>query len=174
MKKVLIPVMALLVLFVVTPVMAAPATKIPFTAEASFGFGNVSPGEEWETEDGIYHLKGAVSEGTTDIHSAYGDISGALMIRHDLALDTNTGLGDCHGKFVITVFDNTGTVVLGTFEGSEHGAHTITDHHYISGNLVAKGTGMFEGLKMRGSYEGELIDGTVVMDMKGILLSPKG
>ena len=172
MKKVLIPVMALLVLFAVTSVMAAPATKIPFTGEASFGFGNVSPGEDWTTEDGIYHLKGAVSEGTTDIHSAYGDISGALMVRHDLVLDTNTGLGACHGKIVITVVVD--TVVLGTFEGSEHGAHTITDHHYISGTLVAKGTGMFEGLKMMGSYEGELIDGTVVMDMKGTLLSPTG
>jgi len=166
MKKVLIPVMVLLVLFVVTPVMAAPATKTTFTSEASFGFGNVSPGEDWTTEDGIYHLKGAVSEGTTDIHSAYGDMSGTLVIRHSLVIDTNTGLGACHGKFVITVDG------LGTFEGSEHGAHTITDHHYITGNLVAKGTGMFEGLKMTASYEGEVIDGIVVMDMEGILLSP--
>jgi hypothetical protein len=45
-KKVMIPVVALLVLFAVTPVMAAPATKIPFTGWAGFGFANVSPREE--------------------------------------------------------------------------------------------------------------------------------
>jgi hypothetical protein len=45
-KKVMIPVVALLVLFAVAPVMAAPATKIPFTGWAGFGFVNVSPREE--------------------------------------------------------------------------------------------------------------------------------
>lgn len=178
MRKVLMSVMLLLVLSAVTPVMATPAAKIPFTSEASFGFGNIYPGKSWTTEDGIRHVKGAISEGTTEVHSVFGNMSGNLTIIHDLVIDQNTGLGDCHGKFVITVFDITGTVVLGTFEGSEHGAHTITDHHYISGNLVAKGTGMFEGLKMAASYEGEMItvdtQQVVEITMTGTLLSPEG
>ena len=141
MKKVLIPVMALLVLFAVAPVMAAPATKTPFTAEASFLFGNVSPGTEWTTDDGIYHLKGAVSSGSFTAISG-PDISGTLMIGHSLVIDTNTGLGDCHGKFVLAVEG------VGTFEGSEHAAHAIIpipDPPYfkdvISGKFVAQGTG---------------------------------
>jgi len=170
MKKVLIPVIALLVLFAVTPVMAAPATKIPFTAEASLGFGNVSLGKEWTTDDGIYHFKGAVSTGDISIHSVLGDMIGTMMMVHDLALDLNTGLGDCHGKFVITV------VGVGTFEGSEHGAHTITDQHHIAGMLLAHGTDGFAGLKMTASYEGEIItvdtQQVVVAEIEGMLLSP--
>ena len=172
MKKALIPVMALLVLFVVTPVMAAPAAKIPFTSEVSLGFGSVSFGKEWTTEDGIYHFKGAISEGTADIHSILGDMSGTMIMVHDLALDMNTGHGQCHGKFVLTVDG------MGTFEGSEHGTHTITNGHYIAGGLVAKGTGMFEGLNMMASYEGEIFtvdtQQIVVAEMEGILLSPTG
>ncbi len=106
-------------------------------------------------------------------------MSGNLTITHDLVIDTNTGLGDCHGKFVITFFDITGTVVLGTFEGSEHGAHTIIgDYHGVSGNVVADGTSMFEGLKMMASYEGEVItvdtQQVVEMTMTGTLLSAQG
>ena len=59
-KGILIPLVALLMLFAVTPVMAAPATKTPFTAEASYVFGNISPGIEWGA-GGIYHVKGAIS-----------------------------------------------------------------------------------------------------------------
>ncbi len=172
MRKVLMSAMLLLVLSVVIPVMATRATKIPFTSEASVGFGNIYPGKTWVTEDGICHFKGVISEGTAEVHSVFGDMSGTLMIIHDLVIDLNTGLGECHGKFVITV------VGVGAFEGSEHGTHTITDHHYVSGNLVAKGTGMFEGLKMMASYEGEVItvDTQQVMEvtMTGTMLSPQG
>lgn len=172
MKRALIPVTTLLMLFVVTPVIAAPAAKIPFTSEVNIGFGSVSLGKEWTTEEGIYHFKGAISEGTAEIHSILGDMSGTMMMVHDLALDLNTGHGQCHGKFVLTVDG------MGTFEGSEHGTHTITDGHYIAGGLVAKGTGMFEGLKMMALYEGEIFTvdthQEVVAEMEGTLLSPKG
>jgi hypothetical protein len=172
-KIVLMFAVAFSVLLTATPVMAAPATKIPFTAEAGIGFGNVSPGTEWITPDGIYHFKGAVSTGNVSIHSALGDMVGTMRMVHDLALDLNTGLGDCHGKFVITVFG-----VVGTFEGSEHGTHTVTDQHYVSGGLVAHGTGVFAGFKMMASYTGEIITidtrQVVVADMEGTLLAPRG
>ena len=170
MKKVLIPVMALLVLFVVTPVMAAPATKIPFTAEASSVFGNISPGIEWEA-DGIYHVKGAISSGTVTTISG-PDISGTMGLVMDLVINTKTGRGMCHSKIVVTVEG------VGTFEGSELGSHTIIpipDPPYlkdvISGRFVLHGTGEFERLKMMGSFEGENIGGSVEMALEGIILS---
>jgi hypothetical protein len=171
MKKVMIPFIALLVLFAVTTVMAEPATKIPFTAYATLYFGNVSPGKVWITDDGVYHVKGAVSQGNVTLDSILGEMEGILIMVHDLTIDQNTGLGDCHGKCIITVPE------AGTFEGSEHGSHMITtDGHYISGGLVAKGTGVFDGVKMKSSYEGEIhIEGSEqVMDavMEGTLLSP--
>lgn len=166
MKKVMIPVITLLLLFAVAQVVAEPATKILFTGSVSFGFGNVSPGEEWITNDGVYHVKGAVSQGEAEVHSALGTMIGTMIIVHDLALDLNTGLGDCHGKAVIAVPG------VGTFEGSEHGSHMITDRHYISGGIVARGTGEFDGLMMKGAYEGEIIQQVVEAEMEGTLLSP--
>ena len=170
MKKVRIPVIALLVLFAVTTVMAAPATKIPFTGWGTFVFGNVSPGEEWTTGDGVYHVKGVVSQGDAYVYSPLGVMEGTMIVVHDLTLDLNTGLGNCHGKFVITVPG------VGTFEGSEHGSHVITDAHYISGGLVAKGTGTFDGIKMKSSYEGEILivdtQQVAQVDMEGTLLLP--
>jgi hypothetical protein len=166
MKKVMIPVLALLVLFAVTSMMAEPATKISFTGSASFRFGNVSPGEEWTTNDGVYHVKGAVSQGDVLVQSVLGDMAGTMIMVHDLTLDLNAGLGDCHGKVVIAVPG------VGTFEGSEHGSHMITDRHYISGDLVAKGTGGFDGLMMKGSYEGEMLNQLAEAEIEGTLLSP--
>ena len=171
MKKVMIPVIALLVLFAVTPVMAEPATKIPFTGWGTFVFGNVSPGEEWTTEDGVYHVKGVVSQGDATVYSPLGVMEGTMIMVHSLALDLNTGQGDCHGKFIIAVPG------VGTFEGSEHGSHTITtEGHYISGGFVGKGTGGFDGVKMKSSYEGEILTvGTqqvVEGDIEGTLLFP--
>ena len=166
MKKVMIPVIALLVLFAVTPVMAEPATKISFTGSASVGFGNVSPGKEWITNDGVYHVKGAVSQGEAEVHSVLGTMAGIIIMVHDLALDLNSGLGDCHGKVVIAIPG------VGTFEGSEHGSHMVTDRHFISGDLVARGTGGFDGLMMKGSYEGEMLDQVMEAEIEGTLLSP--
>ncbi len=172
MKKVMIPIIALLVLFAVTPVMAEPATKIPFTGWATIGFGNVSPGEEWTTEDGVYHVKGVVSQGDATVYSPLGIMEATMIMVHDLAIDLNTGLGNCHGKFVIVVPG------VGTFEGSEHGSHTITtEGHYISGGLVGKGTGYFDGVKMKSSYEGEITvdeqqEQVIEGDMEGTLLFP--
>ena len=174
MKKVLIPVIALLVLFAVTPVMAAPATKTPFTAEASIVGGNISPGIEWTTDDGIYHIKGAISSGTFTTISG-PDISGTVRLVTSLYIDTTTGLGECHNKIVMTVEG------VGTFEGSQNGTHMIIpipDPPYIkdvtSGSFVLHGTGEFKGLKMMGSYEGEEIGGLIELASEGIILSPKG
>ena len=176
MKKVLLPVMALLLLFAVAPVMAAPATKTPFTADVSFVLGNVYAGEEWITMDGIYHVKGQVSQGPVTLTPVTGDILvGTMLIVRHATLDLNTGDGSCHGKIVITVDG-------GTFEGSEQSTITvygITAYGGgISGTFLARGTGMYEGQRIMGSFEGGvvIVDGvkTVVAEFEGIILSPKG
>ena len=170
MKKVLMPVIALLVLFAVAPVMAAPATKTPFTAEASFVPGNVDLGEEWITEDLIYHVKGQVGEGPVT-----GDIIGWLTIVRHATLDLNTGDGSCHGKIVITVDG------VGTFEGTEQSTITAgggtPEIPGISGTFEAHGTDTYEGQKIMASFEGGVIRDTVVtvvVVFEGIMLSPKG
>jgi hypothetical protein len=74
----------LLMLFAAAPVMAAPATKTLFTAKVRFAPGNIKPGEEWVTMDGIYYVKGQVSEGNVT-----GDILGTLLIVCHATLDLN-------------------------------------------------------------------------------------
>ena len=71
-------------LFAAAPVMAAPATKTLFTAKVRFALGNIKPGEEWVTMDGIYYVKGQVSEGNVT-----GDILGTLLVVRHATLDLN-------------------------------------------------------------------------------------
>lgn len=162
MKKVLMPILALLVLFAVTPAVAAPATKTLFTAEASFIPGSISPGKGWVTKGGIQHIKGATSEGTVT-----GDISGTMLLVSDETMNLNTGKGTNHGRFVLTVDG-------GTFEGSFQSIVTL---HVFSGTFIGHGTGTYEGQKIMGSHQGELtVDAIPVVEMvlDGIILLPKG
>jgi len=160
-KRVLIPVTVLLVLFAVAPVMAAPATKTPFTAEAHFITGNVDPGETRTTKGNIVQIRNSTSTGTVT-----GDISGTLLFVQDQTLDMNTGLGVNHGKFVITV-------VGGTYEGSFRSMFTGLS---FTGTFVAQGTGTVEGQILMGSYEGQItiVDTShhVQMTIDGVILSP--
>lgn len=159
-KTVLMPVTALLLLFVVAPVMAAPATKTPLTAEAKFISGNVSPGRMWTTGGNIVQVKGAISAGTV-----IGDISGGILFVSDETLDMNTGKAVNHGKFVMTV-------VGGTFEGSFRGMGIGSS---FSGTFVGQGTGTREGQKLMGSFEGTVtyvgVIPNVEMTIEGIILS---
>jgi hypothetical protein len=171
MRKVLMVMMLLLVFSAVASVRATPAAKIPFTAEASFVFGSIYPGEPI-TEDSILFVKRAISDGIVTVYGVSDTpIPCTLVMVHDLFINLNIGLGECHGKFVITIFGGGGA-----FEGSEHGTHEIAEsYHGVTGNVVADGTGMFQGLKMMASYEGEMItDGVqqvVKVTMTGTLLS---
>jgi len=168
MKKVLLPVMALLVLFAVAPAIATPATKTLFTAEASFVPGNISQGEVWITQDGIRHVKGAISKAPVT-----GDISGTMWLVSAETIDLNTGEGSNHGRFVITVDG-------GTFEGSFQSAFTLLSPGQlrILGTFVGQGTGTCEGQKIMASCEGKLILPpplpVVEIELKGIILSPQG
>ncbi len=150
-------------LFVVAPTIAEPATKTPFTAEASFVPGNISLGKVWITKGNVQHVMGAESDGTVT-----GDISGTMWLVSYETVNLETGDGVNHGKFVLTVDE-------GAFEGS---FRSVVTPDGFSGTFVGHSTGMYKEQKMLGSYEGELtiVDAVPVVEMvlEGIILSPKG
>lgn len=161
-KQLLIPLVALLVLFAIAPAIAAPATKTPFTAHVTFITGNVSPGKMWTTKGNILQVRESISSGNVT-----GDIVGTVMLTMGQTLDMNTGLGVNHGKFEITVAGG------GTWEGSFRSVITGLN---FTGTFIAKGHGTLEGQIGMGSYEGQitLVDSIhlVNVDYDGIILSP--
>jgi len=162
-KKVLMPAMALLVLVIVAPVMAAPAAKIPYTADVRLEI--TSQGEGWTTEGGILHVKGLIAEGSFD-SAGLGIFDATMWKKLDYTLNMITGEGTMHGKFVLTVDG------MGTFEGSFR--DKITDFTHLSGTVVGQGTGGFAGWKTMGTWYGDIIDGTIENVLEAIILSPKG
>jgi len=164
-KKILMPVMALLVLFVVAPVMAAPATKTPYRADVILEIKSLD--EDWTTKGGIQHVKGLIAEGTFNSTDLGIDIDDATMWKKlDYTLNTITGKGTMHGKFVLTVEG------IGTFEGSFR--DKITEFNHYSGTVVGQGTGDFAGLKTMGTWEGDKDGNTIVNVLEAVILSPKG
>jgi len=163
-KKVLLPVMVLLVLFAVAPVMAAPAAKINYIADVSLEI--MSSVEDWTTAGGIRHVKGVIAEGDFDTRPDTLSISGDMLKEFDLTLNINTGKGTLHGKFVLTVG-------VDTLEGSFSGK--ITDGTDLAGTVVGHGTGGFEGVKTMGTWSGtvDFDAGEIENVLEGILLFPR-
>ncbi len=162
-KGILIPLVALLVLFIATPVIAAPAAKIPFTANVKLQI--TDSGEEWPTKGDILHVKGLIAEGFFN-SSELGIVNAAMWKKLDFTLNTITGKGTMHGKFVLTVDG------AGTFEGSFR--DKITDSTHLAGTVVGQGTGAFEGVKTMGTWEGDIMGTEIVNVLDAILLSPRG
>jgi hypothetical protein len=162
-KKVLIPVMVLLVLFAVAPVMAAPAAKIPYTANVKLDI--ISIDKVWTTKRGIQQVRGLIAEGFFN-STELGIVNANMWKKLDYTLNTITGKGTMHGKFVLTVG------VAGTIEGSFR--DKITDSTHLAGTVVGQGTGAFAGWKTMGIWYGDIIDGTVENVLEAIILMPKG
>jgi hypothetical protein len=162
MKKISMAFLALLAFFAVTPLVVAPAVKVPYIADVSLVF--TDPGEMW-TNDGILHVRGLIAVGTFD--SADLGIFGATMWKKlDYTLNTDTGIGTMHGIFILTVDG------AGTFEGSFR--DRITGFTHLAGTVVGQGTGDFEGVKTMGIWYGDIIDGTVENVLEAQLLFPRG
>jgi hypothetical protein len=167
MKKVLIPVMALLVLFAVTPVMA-PATKTPVSGSFLGSADPDVPGRVWTSEEGILQIRGAEGAGVTT-----GDIPGIMTFTLNAAIDMSTGEGRAWGTYVST--DDYGN----TFEGIW--LVSVTGYVNIEGIGVGHGTGAYEGMLFKSSFWGvnlylgglppEVPNG-VWFDFVGIILSP--
>ncbi len=160
-RMILMPFIALLAFFAATPLVAAPAARVPYTADVSLVI--TDPGESW-TRGGIMQVRGLIAVGTFD--SADLGISGATMWKElDYTLNTITGKGTMHGIFVLAVDG------AGTFEGSFR--DRITDSTHLAGTVVGQGTGAFEGVKTMGIWYGDIIDGTVENVLEAQLLFPR-
>ncbi len=162
-KKVLTLIMALLVLFAVAPVMAAPAAKMAYTANVRLEILSID--KEWTTKGGIQQVRGLEAVGTFN-STELGIVNANMWKKLDYTLNTNTGKGTMHGKFVLTVNG------AGTFEGSFR--DKITDSTHLAGTVVGQGTGAFAGWKTMGIWYGDIIDGTVENVLEAIILMPKG
>jgi hypothetical protein len=138
-KVVLVPVMALALLLMATPVMAR-AIPTPVTGEY---FGWLSdPGKQWISEEGIIQVRDGVGIGTLT-----GDIPGMMTFIFNAAFDPTTGEGRIWGKFVSS--DNYGNTFKGTFVSS-----VSYWGNYIAGRSVGRGTGAFEGMLLRNAFSG--------------------
>ena len=171
MKKVLIPVMALLMLWVITPVMA-PSEKIDNWGE--FLGSATWPGEFWITNDLILHIKGA--EGTGDVT---GNLPGHMTFTLNAAIDVNPesptfGVGSMHGKYVYS--DDYGNTFEGNWRTENWGVVNM------EGTGVAHGTGDYEGMIQHVTFSGwnmylanpDYGPNGVYFDFDGIILSPHG
>jgi len=166
MKKVLVPVLVLLALWMATSVMAAPALKIPVSGDFT-GSLTAPPAKKWITNGGILIIKGAEGAGPLT-----GSFTGIMVFTGMFATDLNTGLGHGCGKWV-------STDAYGTFEGTW--ITDVTGFVYVDGSSVGQGTGDYEGMILKnsflgynlylGGYEGP--DG-VYFEWVGTILSTKG
>lgn len=166
-SKVLVIGLALALVLLATPflgsVMAAPAAKIPYTANVSLTI--TDPGESWTARGDILQVRGLIAVGTFN-SADLGIVDATMWKTLDYTLNMNTGKGTMHGKFVLTVDG------AGTFEGSFR--DTITDSTHLAGTVVGQGTGAFAGWKTMGIWYGDIIDGSVENVLEAIILSPKG
>ncbi|UCD97187.1 MAG: hypothetical protein JSV35_03845 [Candidatus Bathyarchaeota archaeon] len=160
-EKISMPFVALLAFCVLTPLVAAPAVRVSYTADVSLVI--TDPGESW-TKGGILQVRGLIAVGTFD--SADLGIFGATMWKKlDYTLNTMTGSGTMHGIFILTVDG------VGSFEGSFR--DRISDSTHLAGTVVGQGTGDFEGVKTMGIWYGDIVDGTVENVLEAQLLFPR-
>lgn len=166
MKKVLVPVIALLALWMTTSVMAAPALKIPISGDFTASL-TAEPAKEWITKGGILIIKGAQGEGPTT-----GDFNGIMAFTGMFAIDLKTGLGRGEGKWV-------STDAYGTFEGTW--ITDVTGFIYVDGSSVGQGTGAYEGMILKNSFSGYNLylggytgANGVYFEWAGTILSTKG
>jgi len=164
MKKVLISIAVLLVLSAVLVAPIKAKTVSPYASHIEMEL--IDPGTMWVSEEGIIHLKGSYWAGTEEITvpSGLGTAIFEEWYNH-LSLDPTTGEGTLSAKWRLTLPE-------GTIEGSARGK--ITLGYILSGTFVGThGTGIFEGVKKMGSFEGMLTsETTVVVEISGIIVYP--
>lgn len=170
MKKALLSTtLALLVLWLVIPVMAT-ATTIPVSGSFLGSADPNAPGVVWISEEGILQIRGAEGAGVTS-----GDIPGTMAFTLNAAIDLSTGEGRAWGTYVSS--DGYGNTFEGTWLVS------VTGYVNIEGISVGHGTGAYEGMLFQNSFWGanlylgglppEVPNG-VWFDFDGTILSPKG
>jgi len=138
-KMVLMPLMALVVLLMITPVMA-PAT-ITFVKGEFFGYATAA-GTQWVSEEGIVQIRGGAGAGWIT-----GDIPGFMAFTMNAAFDPATGTGRAWGTFV------SGDGYVNTFEGTWLMSVSYWGN-YIEGRSEAHGIGVYEGTLFKSRFWG--------------------
>ena len=147
MRKILLPMVTLLVLSVmlIAPTMAK--TEVPYSSHIESAL--VDPGKQWVTEDGILHIRDSYWVGTEVGTLGSSTFEDWLSLNVDLA----TGEGNFYGHWQLT-FEGRGTI-----SGSARG--TISMGYLINGMFIGThGTGEFEHVQKKGSLNGMLVDST--------------
>jgi hypothetical protein len=147
MRKILLPMVTLLVLSVmlIAPTMAK--TEAPYRSHIESAL--VDPGKQWVTEGGILHIRDSYWVGKEVGTLGNGTFEDWLSFNINLA----TGEGTFSGHWLLT-YEGRGTI-----SGSARG--TISMGYLINGMFIGThGTGEFEHVQKKGSLNGMLVDPT--------------
>jgi hypothetical protein len=160
MRKILLPIVTLLVLSVmlIAPTMAK--TEVPYSSHIESAL--VDPGKQWVTKNGILHIRDSYWKGTEVGTLGNGTFEEWLSFNINLA----TGEGTFSGHWLIT-FEGRGTI-----SGSARG--TISMGYLIKGTFIGThGTGEFKHVQKKGSLNGMLVDPThTEIDTVGTVFYP--
>jgi len=160
MKKVLLPMVALLILSVMLIAPTKAKTAEPYSSHIESAL--IDPGKQWVSEDGILHIRGSYWVGTEVGTLGSSVLEDWLSLNVDLA----TGEGTFSGNWVLT-FEERGTI-SGTAIGK------ISLGYLINGMFIGThATGEFEGVQKKGSLDGYLSDPThMVLEALGTVYYP--
>lgn len=130
---------ALVVLFTMAVPAVAKTDRIAFSGEDLF-VGQVLPGRQWVSDDGILHVRGSMSTYTSTSDSVFygGDLTIVVNYNLDLATMTGTMWGTSH----LEVDDD------GGFDGTWTGKFTGTETVWV-GHGRSKGYGTLNGYQQR-------------------------
>ncbi len=166
MQKRFIPIIVFFALLLTGPAFATrkleakKTEQIPFTNRVVIVAGGSSQGQQLLTKGGILHVRDAISTGYIETNSD-SPISGSVSTALSGSVNLNKMLGSFMGKWILTNEN-------GTFEGSIIGSVKVAK---VSGRFVGFGTGNFQGIKMKGSFQGMVDDYIVDITLQGILIS---
>jgi len=160
MKKVLLPMVALLIVSVMLIAPTKAKTAEPYSSHIESAL--IDPGKQWISEEGILHIRNSYWMGTEVGTLGSSTLEDWLSFNIDLA----TGEGTFSGKWLLT-FEGRGTM-----SGSAIGK--ISLGYLISGMFIGThATGEFEGVQKKGSLDGMLLDPTfAVMEALGTVYYP--
>jgi len=138
--KALIPLLALLVLFAVTPVLAAPSVKEPFQATTLSG-ETIDPGTFWLAGLWTVHLRGLEV-----LAPMTGDIEGVLKLTENANMNTLVNQMNIQVKGVIYVGSDEAYLVSANAKMTSQG---------LTGTFVFQGVGSCKGIHITGTVSAE-------------------
>jgi len=165
-KRLSILVAGLMVLSILAAPVAARTIRTEYDGVENY-VEALSPGVEWVSEDGVYHVRGA-QEAYEDVVSddrLCGDLVVTINANFQLAEEPVYVYGPMWGT---SILENDG----GYWEGSWVGKRTKEGYSYI--RCVMHGHGGYEGLQARVDYVRENPDTTAPFEVNGVLMDPGG